>query len=105
MSFNDYLNKRLNEGVEEFENIDPAVINKAFDKRGLSSDEKENQANSIEYDDRGLEVVVSFTSKAYGGEFPENNKEVLDAITKEIGANEWFYRGDNPWVVTFSFED
>jgi hypothetical protein len=87
------------------DNISKGLIISSFKKHGLSADKKENKLNDIEFDDRNNEIIVEFTSLKYAGELPKNIDEILKDIASDLIADDWVWRNDNPYKVTFIFED
>lgn len=71
------------------EEVPESMIINVFKEYGLSADENDNPINSITYDND--EIIVSFTSYAFGGELPNNVSDVMDKISKKIGASDWTF--------------
>lgn len=71
------------------EEVPESLLIDEFKKWGLSCDESENYFNQIKYDVN--EILVRFTSYAYGGEMPQNLSYLMHKIQMAIGATSWTF--------------
>lgn len=95
--FNNFIKEEIY-WDKEFEDYDKPVngipkseIIDLFKERELSCDDKENHFNEIQYDEIDNQILISFTSYAFGGEMPKDLSRFMIEISDILGASNWSF--------------